>query len=245
MKRVIALSGTTVEYDLTWKNVKNLNLRVRSDGTVSVSAHRRVGIRGVESFLRKNEAFLFRALERVASAKQKDTVEEGILRDGGRFPFLGMTYPVTVTEGTKNIAVLENDILYITVTDTESKEKIRDVICDFLEQRARTLIPSLCEELLPRFAAERIPFPIFRFRRMVSRWGSCCPAAQTVTINKFLICAPMDCIEYVVAHELAHFLVLNHSGEFYKVLQGVLPDWRQRKKKLESYGRIIRQIGSK
>ena len=245
MKKTIVLSGGTVTYELTWKTVKNLNLRIRSDGTVAVSAPRRAGSDGVEAFLRKNEEFLFRALEKAIAANEKKKWEEKDLVDGGVFPLLGIRYPVKVTAGTKNFATVKNGMLLVSVTDVTSEEKICKAVCDLLERMAKEWIPLLCEELRERFASDRIPLPRFRFRRMVSRWGSCCPAKETVTINKFLLCAPIECIEYVVAHELAHFLFLDHSKAFYAALSCVMPDWKQRKKVLESYGGLIRRIGKK
>jgi len=46
----------------------------------------------------------------------------------------------------------------------------------------------------------------------------------------------------VVVHEFAHYLVFRHSPEFYAVVESVLPDWKQRKQKLEAYGALLRRL---
>ena len=67
---------------------------------------------------------------------------------------------------------------------------------------------------------------------MKSRWGSCNPGKGILTFNTQLMYAPPECIEYVVVHEFAHFLQPNHSALFYNEVAAVLPDWKDRRKKL-------------
>ena len=67
---------------------------------------------------------------------------------------------------------------------------------------------------------------------MKNRWGSLRKKA-TLTLNPELIKAPRECIEYVVIHELCHLLHHNHGPEFQNLLERSLPDWMNRKHKLE------------
>ena len=73
-----------------------------------------------------------------------------------------------------------------------------------------------------------------RIRNMNTRWGSCLPNKGIITLNKRLIEAPKNCIEYVVCHEFCHFIHPDHSKCFYEVLQVMLPDWKCSKQLLES-----------
>lgn len=70
-----------------------------------------------------------------------------------------------------------------------------------------------------------------RVRRMSRRWGSCTPAG-TITLNPNLVQAPSGCIEYVVAHELCHLLVHDHSPRFFRNLERLVPDWEKRRARL-------------
>lgn len=74
---------------------------------------------------------------------------------------------------------------------------------------------------------------VARLREMVSRWGSCSPKKGFVTFNTALVAMPVSCIEYVVMHEFTHFLFPNHSKNFYQQLRIFMPDWEERKKRLE------------
>ena len=84
MIRKISLNGVSLEYELEYKKVKNVNLRIKSDGTVHVSASRRVSVRFIEDFMRSKADFILNALEKFEN--RHETVpsryfEESELRD--------------------------------------------------------------------------------------------------------------------------------------------------------------------
>ena len=70
------------------------------------------------------------------------------------------------------------------------------------------------------------------YRNMRSRWGSCQPSTGRICINVRLALYPPECLEYVVVHELCHLLVSGHGPDFHKLMDGVMPDWKQRRAKL-------------
>lgn len=70
------------------------------------------------------------------------------------------------------------------------------------------------------------------YRNMKTRWGSCQPSTGRICINTRLALYPPECLEYVVVHELCHLLVANHGPEFKALLGRVMPDWKNRAKKL-------------
>ena len=179
MKREITLKNTRIEYELTQKNVKNINLRIYPDGRVTVSANKRVKIAFIEEFLISKQDFILNALNKY-----------------------------------KNREVKEN-IKYRT------------------EEELKRTITDLCEKVYPYYEKRGIKYPIIKFRKMKTRWGSCHTVKGILTFNTQLIYAPMECIEYVVWHEFTHFLQANHSQKFYKELEKVYPEWRTSRKKLK------------
>ena len=66
-------------------------------------------------------------------------------------------------------------------------------------------------------------------------WGNCQPKRKILTFNYTLVKAPIDCIEYVVAHEFTHFLYADHSKLFYNQLAAIMPDWKARQTELNKY----------
>jgi len=71
-----------------------------------------------------------------------------------------------------------------------------------------------------------------RIRHMKSRWGSC-SVSRAILLNTELVKAPVHCIDYVIAHELCHFKYRKHGDQFYRFLGKLMPDWQDRKRRLE------------
>jgi len=67
---------------------------------------------------------------------------------------------------------------------------------------------------------------------MKSRWGSC-SVSRAILLNTELVKAPVHCIDYVIAHELCHFKYRKHGDQFYRFLGKLMPDWQDRKRRLE------------
>lgn len=80
--------------------------------------------------------------------------------------------------------------------------------------------------------------PPLKLVAMKKQWGSLSPQG-IVHINPWLIKAPVDCIDYVLCHELCHFVERNHSKKFYRLLKARLPDWEHRKTRLDGMAELI------
>ena len=103
----------------------------------------------------------------------------------------------------------------------------------FTEEELKAFITAYCEKVYPYYAGRGVPFPEIRFRKMVSRWGSCHTGRHILTFSTNLLYAPEECVEYVVLHEFSHFFAANHSAAFYAELEKVCPLYKERRKKLK------------
>ena len=92
----------------------------------------------------------------------------------------------------------------------------------------------MCARVYPTFEAMGVAYPEIKLRRMTSRWGSCRPKTGVLTFNTGLIHADEACIEYVVTHEFCHFIHPDHSPAFHALMTRLMPDWRERKKRLNN-----------
>ncbi|MDR0946574.1 MAG: M48 family metallopeptidase [Ruminococcus sp.] len=173
-----------IEYELVRKRVKNINLRIRPNGTIYVSANKRVSMKTIEEFLRKKSDFILTNLDKFEEMKKHAPVER----------------------------------------------------TRFSDEECRLILTEIVENTYPLFEKYAVPFPKLKFRDMTSRWGSCQPRRGVITLNKRLLEVPRECAEYVVMHEFAHFILLNHSKQFYEFLAVLMPDWKERRTLLrESY----------
>ncbi len=88
---------------------------------------------------------------------------------------------------------------------------------------------EILDELYPAFIPYGIKKPEIRIRTMKRCWGSCLVNKGIITLNRRLLAKPRECIEYVVMHELCHFVHPNHSKEFYSFMEQLMPDWKERR----------------
>ena len=228
MQKIISIDGEQIEYTLQRKSVKNINLRVRGDGSVYVSAPPQVPMAAVEAILRKNAAYIlhYRAEARAQMEQVRDFTEGRAVR------ILGESYAVAYRAGLKNGAELTDGVVRVTLKNADDAEAGAQVLEKWLRALCAEEIERVCARVYPTFAAMGVAYPEIKLRRMTSRWGSCRTKAGVLTFNTGLIHADEACIEYVVMHEFCHFIHPDHSPAFHALMTRLMPDWRERKKRL-------------
>lgn len=236
MKRQIIVDGEVLEYVLERKNVKNVNLRVRADGSVYVSANRYVSVGQIEDFITSNYDFIQNARAKYEKIKNCNPVcNLSEYKNGEKVCVFGQIEILKVVQSDKNyVESIENNIvIYVKNTDDIAlKTKIFE---NYKRKTLMNVLSEICGKIYPVFKSYGVDFPEIRIRKMVSRWGSCMPTKKVVTFNTALFFAPIDCVEYVAVHEFTHFLHPNHSKEFHSAMTAFMPDWKIRKQKLQKY----------
>jgi len=89
------------------------------------------------------------------------------------------------------------------------------------------------ERLYPIIAKHGINQPALQVRKMKTLWGSCSAKHGKINLNYYLYKASPPCIDYVVLHELIHFIYPKHNKDFYEFLTIHMPDWKERKRILD------------
>jgi predicted metal-dependent hydrolase len=146
----------------------------------------------------------------------------------------GEILPITVVEGKKNKAEARENDLLVTLKDVNDGEARRKAISAALDAILALTVEELCQEIYPDFEDYLPHFPEIKYRHMKSRWGSCNYKKYILTFNYHLVHAPIDCIEYVVYHEFTHFIHPDHSKAFYAEVSRYVPDYKEKKNKLQS-----------
>lgn len=228
MTRSVTSEKGIVTYELERKSVKNLNLRIHSDGTVYVSVPKRTALAKADEFVKNHISFILKHQSRINEARRKSPSQ--------RY-YLGEVIDVEVVEGERSFAWLSGKVLTVylpsdalfTASEEEKERLAEEVILCWQKERARELFPNCLEKAYQRFikAGLTIPYPSITVKAMKTRWGSCTPSKKKITLNCSLTEKTPLCIEYVVCHELAHFLQQNHSARFYGVLDKVMPEHRE------------------
>ena len=233
MIKKIVLLDREVAYDLQRKNVKNINLRIKPDKSVTVSSNNRISEEKIENFLKEKEEYICKALTHYEQIEKMLPNPKQYV-DGETFKIFGRDLRLKVFESRKNSIENDETFIRIYVKDVSDFSLKKRMLNKWIFKQLEEKIKELCEFIFPVFKKHGIIYPQIRFRKMVSRWGSCQPKRNILTFNYALVSAPIRCIEYVVYHEFTHFMQPNHSRKFYLALSTFLPDWKDRKKELEN-----------
>lgn len=227
-ERTVIAEGKEITYQLERKPVKNLNLRILKDGSVHVSANKFISPSEVDAFVVSKGAYVLRAIDKFREMALYRPQPKRYI-SGETFYIQGRGLRLSVTQASKDIISSDGVYIYLSVKDLGDSEKRRRMVTRFLDGQCKTVYSEILQELYPLFRKYGVAMPVLRIRDMKTRWGSCLVKKGIITLNKHLIEAPRNCIEYVVMHELCHFIHPNHSKQFYSFLSVLMPDWRERK----------------
>ena len=231
-KRMVLAEGREISYVLERKQVKNLNLRIRKDGSVFVSANDAVSFDEVDEFVCNKASYILGAVKHFNEmALYKPQPKQYV--SGETFYLQGRGLRLQVSQAAKDSISSDGVCIYLKAKDVNDFEKKRRMVNRFLDSQCKTIFVEVMDELYPLFKKYGIEKPALRIRDMETRWGSCLAKKGIVTLNKRLLEAPRNCIEYVVMHELCHFMHPNHSKYFYAFLSMLMPDWKERKQFLD------------
>lgn len=224
-RRVSSAAGEIV-YTLRRRKVKNLNLRVRPDGSVAVSIPVRCPLKRADEFVAAKGAFIRRAQEQF---RRTAPPERGVCIPGETVSVLGERLRLRTALGNPG-AVRQGDTLLLTLPDPRDSTAAAELMNRWLDSLARERLPQILAGQYTRLRQGfDVAMPRLRIREMRTRWGSCLPQKGVVTLNRQLIFQPLPCVEYVALHELCHLVVPNHSPDFYAVVARWMPDWRERR----------------
>jgi hypothetical protein len=223
------VDGETLIYTLERKNVRNINLRIRPDSSICVSAPHRVPLAEIEKFMISKGSFIVDALERIMAAK----ADRSRYDDGDKAYFLGRPLEVKLSQGPRVNFYIDGDFLFIQMPEPTNVSARIELVKRWYSKQASEIFMGAVHEVYDEFRfVYQVPFPHVTIRQMKSRWGSCRPDLGKITLNLLLVTASYEDLRYVVVHELAHFIEANHSKAFWDVVRRFEPNYKDRRRSL-------------
>ena len=231
MIRSVEVDAGIIRYALERKDVKNINLRVRADQTVYVSAAKSIPVKTIDALVKNRAAYVLKSLnafEKNAEAKK----DERKFVDGESVAFLGHNLRLKIFQSAKRHVECDGSFVSLFVNDSKNMDEKRGLLNRWLCSEFKKVIEEIVSAFYPKFKKYGVEYPKLHYRTMISRWGSCQKKSNSLTFNTALVAAPKSSIEYVVMHEFTHLLQPNHSKKFYQQLATFMPDWEDRKRRL-------------
>jgi predicted metal-dependent hydrolase len=240
-KRQIEYGTQVIEYKLERRERATLEITVKPDGAVRVTAPSNAKAEDIATRVRRRARWIL--AQQASFADFRPYTPPRIYVPGETHLYLGRQYRIRVVPLEAGMGALEasctpsvkmvRGFLEVRGVDFHDTGTIEKQIKEWYRKRAKVQLPSRLELNRQRFPDPYAVQPTsLRLQRMPTRWGSTSLAGSLV-LNPDLIRAPMDCIDYVVTHELCHLLVPNHGKQFFELQRLVMPDWERRKQRLE------------
>ena len=220
----------TIRYEVRFlASRQTLAIEVYPDSRVLVRAPVDCPEALIAERVQKRAAWISRQLAEFERYRPRTPARQYV--NGESHLYLGRQYRLKLVSGDAASIKLTRGQLLVMVPGEPEPERVKTSLHRWYLDRARVVFTDVLDASLLHFKGVEQPRLIVR--AMQSRWGSL-SRAGTMTLNGNLVRAPRPCIEYVVVHELCHTRHRDHDARFFKLLGQVMPDWEQRKRRLEA-----------
>jgi len=194
---------------------KTFALVVKPDGSLVVRAPKRATRAQVEQVVADHEGWIRKKQELV----KRERVQPPVYQEGEQFYFLGKRYPLEIADKPPHPLSLNGRFVMDKVYQAYA-EKLFEA---WYRQQAKKLLPERVKVYAERYGYQPTGVGITGAR---TRWGSC-SSRGSLNFSWRLVLAPIEAVDYVVIHELAHLKHRNHSKEFWAEVARMCPDYKK------------------
>jgi predicted metal-dependent hydrolase len=231
--RRVVLNGETVDYRLIRARRRSIGMEVHLDG-LTVRAPMRVALREIETALVERAKWILDALAQW-SARRRDVMPRE-WKTGETIAFRGDTLALALHPARRTGIVA--DLFHLVVRHPHAYDQLAVAQCvvGWLREQAQALVAPRVMHHVRRIGLRSTPS--VRLSNARSEWGSC-NASGDIRLNWRLVQLPPALAEYVVAHEVAHIVELNHSRRFWDVVEALMPGHAALRRELDEWTAIL------
>ena len=218
-------------YEVHRKKIKNINLRIRPNMEIYISAPMNLHSDYIENFIRSKEKWIKQVLQKIEEAKQNQLPSQYL--SGEKHKYLGKEYELEVKQGNSNrVSIKEGKIILTVISNIfENSDEKKKVMEKWYFENAQKVFVNAIQKWL-KILDESIEK--LSIKPMKSRWGSCNYVKRYINLNTELIKRTQFEIEYVVLHELTHLKYPNHGKGFYRYIENYMPNYKMAEKMLNA-----------
>jgi len=219
-----------VVFNLLQKRIKNLHLRIYPPhGEVRISAPLRLDLVAIKKFISTKISWIKTQQIKIKNRKRAEPLK---FISGESHYFFGKKYVLQIFENSKkNIVIINGDEIEIHGKKNLDFKKRQKLLDEFYRNELKKLVPQLI------FQYEKImqvKVSHFGIKKMTTRWGTCNIKAKRIWINLELAKKRVECLEFIVVHEMTHLLERKHSKKFFAFMDKFMPNWQVWKGELKT-----------
>lgn len=207
----VLIGEKSYKVNIIKKPIKNMYLRVKSDLEVYITTNYFVDNKTIVNFIEGNKSAIAKMIKR----HEKKLIKEE------SFYLLGKCYDIVICPSFIKPEIVDNKI-YV-----KDKKQVLKIYKEFATKIFKERL-EICYNLIGN-----IPYPSLKIRKMKSKWGYCNRRDKLIALNLDLIKYGIDEIDYVIIHELCHFIYFNHSKDFWGLVSKYKPNYKENRKVLK------------
>jgi predicted metal-dependent hydrolase len=225
----ITLEDQVVKYYVKRSiRARHVRLEIRPDCILTITVPRIYRTSSVPELIKRKSRWILKIIQRLNNQQ----LQLAKISSRNTVSYLGRELKVIVCQdlGEKEAVSLEEPRLFLRLKSTNND--INSLLQNWYRQQAKQLLLKKAEEMSLSMG---VSYSRLGIRNSKTRWGSCSPR-RNINFNWHLIMAPEPVIDYVVVHELAHLLEMNHSARFWATVNKFHPDWQEHRRWLKTHG---------
>ena len=238
--RSIVLNNKIVEYNVNYNSKKNVNIRVKSDLTLNISAPKWIVKSELERILTKKSGWILDNIEKQRVIQRKKKVNK--LENNHMIWFQGEKHRLLYRKSDVNYVMYSGDQIIVFSKKSDDIEYSKKIFLNWTREKAKEDFTKILNKYRNKMIKKYdVPEFNMQIRNMKTRWGTCTPGKKKIALNLNLMFAPIEYVEYVALHELVHFIEIYHNARFYNILSEFMPDWKIRQETLNrEYSQIAK-----
>ena len=226
----IQFGGQQIKFTLVWRDRAHLSIEVHPDRSVVVVAPQARPLHEIVARVRKRAPWIAKQLNYFERFEPLPPPRKYVA--GETHLYLGRQYRLKVTKSASDKVKLLGRHIHVFSTQPGDSEHTKGLVYEWYRAHAQSMFERRLALCIGSARGLDVATPKLIVRRIKTRWGSCSKHG-TILLNTELAKAPVDCIDYVITHELCHLKIHEHTPAFYRLLSRCMPDWERRKTKLE------------
>lgn len=237
--RQLKLNNRVIQYELvSSRRAKRISVRIR-EGKVKITIPLGLGEKKAVDFIEGAKERIFGLWNKVHNEQEQRPVRR--YENGQGLPFLGdvLVLQIILSRGPAIKIERQAQNLVVSLSAQVPAEEQSEVLAVALEDWYRAQAREILWNKLDHFAEVLgVEYRQFRLKDQKTRWGSC-SSQGNINLNWRVILAPERVVDYLVVHELAHLRYLNHSPDFWRVVEAFRPDYRSQRSWLKEHGKEL------
>jgi predicted metal-dependent hydrolase len=217
-----------IKYKIIKSKRKSLSLMINTDAELIVRAPLKMPEKIIKDFIEEKKKWIFSKMK--SALRRKEEKKKRNYLNGEEFFFLGEKYALKISKSLKKLE-LKNEFLLPLKHESKAKE-------NFIKWYKKEAIAIINDRIKIYVDIMNLKHKGIKITSANKRWGSC-TGKDKLNFSYKLVMAPLESIDYVIVHELAHIKEKNHSRRFWSLVESVLPDYKKRQEWLKKNSHLL------